>query len=132
MIIKEDVLPKDKFDEERAFNLFNFTKEELEPFIPDLLEWLQDLNWPISYTISKVLSKSYQDELIPYFEDIFKTNDDIWIYNCLRYIYNYLNIEDIKKLKPILEKFAFEPTAWQVEAEINIEAMELLEKIKKK
>ena len=46
------LIPKDKSDIETAETLSNHSFKEVQPIIPDLLEWLQDGNWPVSKTVA--------------------------------------------------------------------------------
>lgn len=51
--------------------------------IPELLEWLKDMNWPGSWTIMELLEGIDRDELLPHIESALikatKEDDDIWI-----------------------------------------------------
>lgn len=66
--------------------LYERSDEELEPYISDMLIWLQDLNWPGAETILKRL-KEFQrlemlevnlKQMVPALTAI---NDDIWLKN---------------------------------------------------
>lgn len=41
-----ELLPKDKFDLERATALVSTGYPTVAPILPDILGWLQDGNWP--------------------------------------------------------------------------------------
>lgn len=125
----EELLPKTKFDIELAEQLLNYDKSEIEPYLSELVIWLQDLNWPVSDTVCKILRK-FQEELIPHFEKIFSTNDDIWKYWCLRQINTSIKNDVIFKMKSSIERMAYNPTKGEIENEVQLEAKELLEKIK--
>ncbi len=75
----QDLIPKDKFDIETAQKLQNYSFEEVKPIIPNLLEWLQDLNWPVS--------KPVFEYMIPFTENIsleilqiLQGKDEVWKY----------------------------------------------------
>jgi len=73
------LIPKNKFDIETAKKLTNYTFEEIQPIIPNLLEWLQDINWPVSTTVADYLlpfSENIASELIK----ILHSNDEMWKY----------------------------------------------------
>uniref|UniRef100_UPI00403EFD00 DUF5071 domain-containing protein n=1 Tax=Paenibacillus sp. Y5S-9 TaxID=3122489 RepID=UPI00403EFD00 len=55
------MLPKDKTDFESVDKLSN---NELEEILPELFEWLQDGNWPISGSVENLLLR-FGEELIP-------------------------------------------------------------------
>lgn len=97
----KDLIPKDKFDIETAKKLSNYSINEVQPIIPELLEWLQDGNWPVSKPIA--------DHLIPFTQDIsleilqiLKSNDGMWKYWILlifgKTIKNEIVINEIKRI----------------------------------
>lgn len=62
------------------------TDKELSPYLVELLEWLQDLNWPGAFCIFDRLQKyadeaSYNQALNTCFKYVQATQDDIWAYN---------------------------------------------------
>lgn len=50
-----DLLPKDKFDIDKVEKLKGLNRGELIPLLPELLKWIQDMNWPIAPKIAKLL-----------------------------------------------------------------------------
>lgn len=80
-ISKEALLPKDKSDTSTIDKLKYLSDEEIMPIIPDLLEWLQDINWIVAPYIADVLlqhqkiSERFIAELLSE-----NQNDDIWKY----------------------------------------------------
>ena len=52
-----DLLPKDKFDTASLERLMSLSDEQINEIIPDLLEWIQDMNWPVAPCIITVLAK---------------------------------------------------------------------------
>lgn len=49
----------------------------VESVVPSLLEWLQDMNWPVAQTLAPFLA-SIGEPLIPHLKKIFETDDKIW------------------------------------------------------
>lgn len=45
---QSELLPKDKHDHEAIERLHKFPIQELLPLLPELLEWVADINWPIA------------------------------------------------------------------------------------
>jgi len=97
----KDLIPKDKFDIETAEMLRNYSFKNIHPIVPDLLEWLQDGNWPVSKTVA--------DFLIPFTDDIsqeilhiLKGTDEVWKYWILlifgKTIKNEIVINEIKRI----------------------------------
>lgn len=75
----KDLLPKDKFDIQAIENLKNFTFEEIQSIVPDLLEWLQDMNWPVSKPVAAILIP-FTEQISPEIVKILKGNDEMWKY----------------------------------------------------
>lgn len=59
--------------------------EEIIPLIPDMLEWLQDMNWPGSVLYAKRLRTLPEEVVYPVVERTIsqakKENDEIWMEN---------------------------------------------------
>ncbi|MEK4527886.1 DUF5071 domain-containing protein [Paenibacillus sp. BGI2013] len=72
-------LPRDKHDFEAVNKLNEFRNEELKVIIPELMEWLQDGNWPISKPIEDLLLRLGED-LVPHIKDVLQTQDPQWEY----------------------------------------------------
>ncbi|NUU78833.1 DUF5071 domain-containing protein [Paenibacillus xylanilyticus] len=119
------LLPRDKHDFERVNDLKNIDQLDLIKLIPELLEWLQDINWPIAIEISKLLLTVPQ-ETIPYIRNVIAGEDDIWKEWCLRYFVMELPTELIQSLQEDIERIAYRPTKGEELEEVNITAQELL------
>lgn len=76
------MMPKDKFDLVAVEQLKQAQAEDILPNLPHMLEWMQDLNWPVAEPMIEVLLH-YPTEITPYVEGILQGNDETWIYNCL-------------------------------------------------
>lgn len=118
------LLPKDKFDIESVENLQNFSFEEIQPIVPDLLKWLQDCNWPVSKPIFNFLLP-FTENISSNLLEILQGTDDIWKYWILSgfgdSITNNLVIEEIKRI-------AFKPTKNEINEGIGEIALELIQK----
>ena len=62
-----DLVPKDKFDVSGIEKLRRIGIEEAEPILGSLLEWVQDLNWPVAQELIKVLPRFHR-QLIPHID----------------------------------------------------------------
>ena len=78
MKIKE-LIPKDKSDFSNIDKLYGLTDEEIKPIIYELLEWLQDYNWPVAQKLVPVLNER-EDLVFPYISTILNGNDNMWKY----------------------------------------------------
>ena len=86
-VIHSLILPFGRKDcwQECAQQLAGMTDEALNPFLPDLMEWFQDLNWPGTEIIARRLEALPEEKLRKAFE-IAKARasaqrDDEWLEN---------------------------------------------------
>ncbi|OXM82304.1 DUF5071 domain-containing protein [Paenibacillus rigui] len=122
------LIPKHKFDFESVEKLKKLNLEEIKPILPELLEWLQDMNWPIAQEIETLLL-SFQEQLIPYIKNVLNTNDGTWKYFLLHGLINKLPKHVLKDLKTDLERMKNSPTDDEKYEELEDILEELLEKI---
>ncbi|MEK4053061.1 DUF5071 domain-containing protein [Paenibacillus sp. FSL F4-0087] len=120
-----ELLPRDKHDFERVSNLKNINKKDLIKLIPELLEWLQDINWPIAVEITKLLL-SVPQETIPYVRKVLEGGDDIWKEWCLRYFVMELPADLRQILQDELVRIAYKPSKGEQLEEVHITAREIL------
>ena len=96
---------------------------QLKPIIPEILEWLQDGNQPVSKPVADYLKTACEDissEIL----DVFETNDLEWKY------YIILIFGPITKDKSIRDKIiriASNPTKEEIDSELSEVANEILE-----
>lgn len=76
------MIPRHKFDELAVLRLQLSTRKEIIPILPELLVWIQDMNWPIAPKIVELL-RAYPIETAPHIKEILKGTDSIWKYWCL-------------------------------------------------
>lgn len=76
------MIPKNKHDLEAVSKLHQLPASEVIPLLPQLLEWIQDMNWPVAEPVLEVLLQ-YPTELTPHVEEVLLGEDDMWIYWCL-------------------------------------------------
>ncbi|MGW9570914.1 DUF5071 domain-containing protein [Paenibacillus terrae] len=122
-----ELIPRDKDDFERVGLLKKQSIEKLKPILPELLEWLQDGNWPVAEPIENVLL-NFEEELIPYIRRIFRTNDGCWKYFLLHGLIRKLPDYTLKELKADLNRMLNAPTEDEKQEELNDILIELLER----
>lgn len=76
------MIPKDKHDIAAVEKLKTADAEAVIPLLPKLLEWVQDMNWPIAEPMVELLLH-YPNELTPLVDEVLRGDDDMWIYWCL-------------------------------------------------
>lgn len=128
-----DLVPKNKFDTSGIETLRGLDDEEIAPVLPYLLEWIQDLNWPVAAEVIPVLAM-HSTALLPHIRRVLSRDetDGMWKYWVVTALLPRFPNADIAVLADVLERIAGEPTADEAEAEADIAAGELLnERIRK-
>jgi hypothetical protein len=74
-----DLLPQDKCDTERAEALVALGFPAVAPVLSELVEWLQDYNWPVAHVLAPFLA-SLGAPLVPQVRDVLDTDDHVWKY----------------------------------------------------
>ena len=121
MNIKE-LIPAHKDDQKVIERLKKLSFEEIKPIIPDLLEWLQDMNWPIAGPVAEIL-KPFSDSIVPEIIKILKTNDGLWKWGILTAL---ARTTTNQMLLTEIERMAKFPTRDEIEEELNVEAIAVL------
>lgn len=116
------LIPKDKFDFETVDRLKSCSYDQIESIIPELLEWLQDMNWPISQPIAEYLLP-FSEKIAPEILKILQGKDEIWKYWML------VTFGKITKDKLVLEeinRIAKNPTQEETDNEVSEIANEII------
>lgn len=119
------LIPKDKSDFDSVNKLKECNKDTLRPIIPDLLIWLQDINWPIASEISNILIQ-FDEELIPHIMTILNSDDTIWKYWILTKIVSRITLGARAELRQDLIKLSNHPKPDEVAEGMDELAQELL------
>jgi hypothetical protein len=84
--------------------------EKLKHCIPELLEYLQDMNWPAAAYVGMVLRKMPSEILIPQVIRVIERNDhdEIWVRGLCEQIVSDLKNEALLPLKKPLLDFVFD------------------------
>lgn len=64
------MIPKDKHDIAAVEFLKAADTEVVIPLLPELLEWVQDMNWPVAEPMVELLLQ-YPNELTPLVDEVF-------------------------------------------------------------
>ena len=105
MIDIYSLVPKSKFDNTNILKLDQLSDMEIEPIICELLEWLQDCNWPISKDILPIILL-HQNVAIPHIINILEGNDVMWRYWIMDLVIPNLVLTNRQLLRTSLEKTA--------------------------
>ncbi|MGC5327139.1 DUF5071 domain-containing protein [Brevibacillus sp. SYSU BS000544] len=123
-----DLIPKDKMDTETVERLLDLDSDQLQPVIPELMEWMQNINWPVAQILPKILLKCGK-RIIPELKRILNSGDDTWQFACIGWIIKELPNEVLIEIVPELRRLAFNPSANEKEWEFDQEAKELLARL---
>lgn len=81
-----ELLPQDKFDNKNIEKLKMLEDKEIKLLIPELLEWLQDYNWPVADDVLQVLLQR-ENLVVPCVKEILEGPVDvswfIWLMDLL-------------------------------------------------
>ena len=122
-----NIVPANKSDLVACNNLANATDEEVKEKINELLEWVQDMNWPVAPLVCKRL-KVIGKPLIEPVTNILRGSDEIWKYWIISGLLSETSNETLCLLKSELENIVKNPTESEKTEEVNIVATEVLVK----
>lgn len=94
----KDLVPKNKHDVSNINKLYSLTDDEMKLIVYDLLEWIQDYNWPVAQELVPLL-KEREDIIFPYMSDILRGDDFMWKYWIMDLIIPDFSIEHKNALK---------------------------------
>ena len=118
-------IPKDKFDTQAVVQATALGFPALNPILPDLLEWMQDLNWPVARDLAPVLARAGIEIVAP-IKSIFAGDDLGWTYFLIMGLLPYVSTEVWALLEGDLRRFAEHPTPEQKLEEVDEIATETL------
>ena len=122
----KEKLPKSKSDIEAAEELVRIGYPKVEPVLYELLEWCQDINWPVARIISPFLS-SIGEPVLKEINRVLETDDDVWKYWCISEIVANMESRIVMKYIPELKKLALFPSDGERKEKVDLEAKEILE-----
>ncbi|MGX1928025.1 DUF5071 domain-containing protein [Flagellimonas sp. 2504JD4-2] len=119
----KELIPKNKGDIETANKLKNYSYQEVKEIIPELLEWIQDLNWPVAKPVADYLT-SISEHLTNDIIAVLRGTDEVWKYWCI----TIFGIHTNKSIDPMLiqefERIANHPTENEILEEVHELAQE--------
>ena len=71
-----------KFDLQAVQHLKALPAEQVVPLLPDIMTWMQDMNWPVAKPVVELLLM-YPNEITPLVLQVLEGDDEMWIYWCL-------------------------------------------------
>jgi hypothetical protein len=117
-------LPRDKDDLASLEKLAELGYPKIEPILPHLMTWLQDINWPIAGPMAQYLA-TIGPPLLDVIHQVLGGDDDIWKYWVLEYLVSEMDDTLQQALRGDLERLA----AGSDPEEVHVVAGEILERL---
>lgn len=124
----EDLLPRHKFDNDRVAMIKKMDRDKILPLLPYLLEWIQDMNWPVAPSVLELLL-TFPEDIVPHVQDILSSDDESWKWFILNFLVIDLPVESRVQFREYLTKVAETPTHNELAEELDEIAKEILETI---
>lgn len=97
----------------------------VKSIIPELLQWIQDMNWPGAKEIVDLLI-TIDDAIVPYVKQVLKSEDGIWIIWLLSEVISKWNKELIIQIKDDLLELAMTMDNNLIIEGVDIQALKLI------
>ncbi|WP_374966781.1 DUF5071 domain-containing protein [Lysinibacillus sp. RS5] len=123
-----DLLPRHIFDNDRVEVIKKMDRDKILPLLPYLLEWIQDMNWPVAPSVLGLLL-TFPEEIVPHVQDVLSSDDDNWKWFILHFLVIKLPVESRVQFSEYLTRVAETPTHNELAEEIDEIAKEILETI---
>ena len=120
-------LPKHKRDLQAARAIVTRGFPAVAPVLPELLEWLQDCNWPVAHVLAPFLA-TIGLPLLPDIRQVLQTDDNQWKYWVLGEVVGQCP-ELAVALRDELTRLATAPTPLEVSDELHLVAQEILDRV---
>lgn len=125
MNIKE-LLPKNKSDNSGLNRLSALPDEEIKSVIPDLLMWVQDMNFPVAPEVCSIIAGHYDVANIEIIKllDI-SQSDELWKYFIITGLLPVIEKPSENLIKAV-RRIAFSPSDSEITEEVNERAKNYL------
>ncbi|NOR61652.1 MAG: DUF5071 domain-containing protein [Rhodobacteraceae bacterium] len=118
-------IPKDKFDTEAVSRAVALGYPAINPILPELLVWMQDLNWPVAQDLAPILANA-GPEIAPALRDIIRGDDLDGVYFVIVGVVLDANNEVWKLIEDDVRRLADHPTQGQKLEELDVVAKEAI------
>jgi hypothetical protein len=119
-----DLLPRDKFDIQNAEAVVKAGYPAVEAVLPDLLAWMQDMNWPVARVLQPFLAE-IGPPLVPHIRSIVGSSDEVWKFWIVTSIVGE-SVELSRLLRPELERLANSANAGEQAEGVDAAARSIL------
>jgi hypothetical protein len=108
------VVPTNKFDIAAAERAVALGWPGVKPVISELLEWIQDYNWPVAHMLAPFLA-AVGRPLAPCLRPIFAGDDEVWKYWVIDAVLAHAPDELVEEFTQLLVRIAGSPDAWRAD-----------------
>jgi len=119
-----DLVPKDKFDIDSAQRAISAGYPIINPILPKLLTWIQDLNWPVAQKLVPFLA-TIGEPLESEVRKILEGHDEMWKYWTMKEVISK-SAPLRAKLKVELLRLSEHPTESERNNEVDLIAKDIL------
>lgn len=121
-----NLVPTHKADLERAQAAVKAGYPAVEPILGELVEWLQDYNWPVAHVLAPFL-ESLGTPLVPHISRVLQTDDYIWKYWVITLLLPSLPEAAAAGFRPELERLYYTPQPNEKNEGLDQQARKILE-----
>jgi hypothetical protein len=121
-----ELVPTGKADIARAQAAVRIGCPAVAPVLYELVEWLQDYNWPVAHILVPFL-RSLGAPLVPHIWRVLQSNDDVWKYWVMDLLISSLSKDVASEFRRELERLCFSPEPNEKQEELDEQARQLLE-----
>ena len=118
-------IPKDKFDTAAIKLARQIGFPALNPILSDILEWVQDANWPIAAETAALLSNAGL-EILPHVKAILRSDDGIWKYWTIDLVVRNSSSDVLLELRNDLVRLTESPTQDDQREDVAAVALSIL------
>lgn len=122
------LVPKHKLDLESARALVALGYPAVAPVASSLLQWVQDINWPVAHILAPFLA-SIGEELAPQVKIVLESGDEVWKYNLIQAVVAASPALS-RALREDLARMACSPTPAELREEVDVVALGALEQLR--
>jgi hypothetical protein len=98
------------------------------PVASSLLQWVQDINWPVAHILAPFLA-SIGEELAPQVKIVLESGDEVWKYNLIQAVVAASPALS-RALREDLARLAHSPTPAELREEVDVVALGALEQLR--
>ncbi|QLY81265.1 DUF5071 domain-containing protein [Clostridium intestinale] len=109
---KSLIIPTNKHDFDAVEKIKNTDLKSIQQYLPQIFEWVEDINWPIAPKLAEVLVK-FDDMIVPYLIDLIRNPDGLREYSVYFYMLPILTDIQLHLIKGELMRVAYNPSDFE-------------------